>query len=84
MTTKDILPQIFKSYFEINSDIHNYGTRMKSSLHVFARKSTSGQRCVRNKACSLWNKLPMEIKTKPTLAQFKNALHSYLQLTSDN
>ena len=62
---KKILPNCFKDYFTIPSEIHEYPTRFACddnwAVNFHCTKSTS-QRSIKFTGCKLWNDLPSEFK----------------------
>ena len=74
---KDKLPVIFSSYFTPNSFIHSYDTRNKSDLHIESIQTAIGKRSVTIKGCSLWNKLPLDLKETKSVKHFKVELKDY-------
>ena len=66
INNRDKLPDIFVSYFVENRCIHL--TNVQSSI---------GKKSISNKGCSLWNKLPNEIKLIHSNKTFKIRLKGY-------
>ena len=63
INNKEKLPVIFESYFVQNKYIHSYDTRRKCDLHLSSIQLTVSKKSIANKGCSLWNKLPDNIKS---------------------
>jgi hypothetical protein len=59
---QDKLPEAFRSYFVINTDIHCYNTRIKEDIQVACSNLSIGHKCLKAKAGSLWNALPSYLK----------------------
>ena len=63
---KKILPNCFKGYFTIPSEIHEYPTRFACddnwAVNFHCTKSTT-QRSIKFTRCKLWNDLPSEFKS---------------------
>jgi len=47
---------------ELNRTFHNYDTRDINDIHIFRVNSRLNQKCIKFKAATLWNKLPVKIK----------------------
>jgi len=77
INNRDKLPDIFVSYFVENRYIHYYDTRKKCDLHLTNVQSSIGKKSISNKGCSLWNKLPNEIKLIHSNKTFKIRLKGY-------
>jgi len=48
--------------FVINSEVHNYNTRLSQNLHLFNTRTLYGQRYIKYKGSLLWNSLPMPLR----------------------
>ena len=57
---------------------HSYSTRNRSNLHAAFQRTTSTQRSLKYSAPTVWNQLPNELKTAPSLPIFKRKLKSHL------
>ena len=77
---KSTLPEAYNEYFTANTSIHSYNTRGKDDIHLTSCKSSYGLRCIRNKAASLWNALPTDLKSDMSINMFKKRLHYHLLL----
>ena len=80
--TPDHIPIGFHSYFQLNSEIHNYNTRQASSLHPPLYSTTQGQFSIKYRGTILWD----QYSTGPqpiSLVCYKNTLKAILidQLT---
>ena len=72
-------PVYIKELLQPYKSPRNQRLNQKGLLHVpQTRYATCGDRAFYKAAPKLWNNLPIEIKHKKTLMQFKNALKSYL------
>ena len=74
----DKLPEVFENYFELNRTVHTHGTRSSDDVHIFRVNSALGQRCIKYKAATLWNKLPHEIKELRSVHLFKSRFKSHI------
>jgi hypothetical protein len=75
---QDKLPEAFRNYFVINTDIHCYNTRIKEDIHVACPKLSIGHKCLKAKAGSLWNALPSYLKNNMSTGVFKYKIRNYL------
>jgi hypothetical protein len=78
---RSTLPEVFSEYFTINANIHSHNTRSKENIHLPSYRLSYGHRCLKNKAASLWNALPFELRSNMTVCSFKNKLREYLSLS---
>jgi hypothetical protein len=72
------LPEIFSKNMLLNNEIHNYHTRSQFAFHRISCNSTYGSKTSFNMCAKLWNSLPNNLKTIPSLNLFKKNLKSYL------
>ena len=77
------LPDIFVSYFTINSEYHGYCTRSKGDPHLELFTSSLGQRSLKYKEPRLWCSLSDQLKTISSTHSFKHKLKIYLQNQQD-
>ena len=75
-----LVPSVFHSYFVYNHDIHNYGTRTRSDLHIFVPNSSFGKRRIKYNCSVLWNRLPDHVKVCSTLKVFTKNIKNHLNL----
>ena len=57
---------IFRTYFQKRNEFHDRDLRYTDRLHIPAATTALAQSATRNTGVSLWNKLPEEIKNRPT------------------
>ena len=62
------LPYKFQEMFTLNSQIHNYNTRSKHSLHIPPVRTNYRQFSIRYQGPTLFNSLSNEIKQNASLA----------------
>jgi len=62
-----------RNYFELNITFHNYNTRNINDMRVNSRLS---QKCIKFKAATVWNKLPLKIKEQRSINTFKAQLNT--------
>jgi hypothetical protein len=48
------------------------------SIHLISCRLSYGHRCIKSKAASLWNALPIELKNDMSVSMFKKKLSYYL------
>jgi len=65
--------------FVINSEVHDYNTRLSQNLHLFNTRTSYGQRCIKYKGSSLWNSLPMPLRLCSSIAVSKRHVKNYLR-----
>jgi hypothetical protein len=75
---RSTLPEAYSEYFIANANIHNYNTRCKDDIHLNSCKLSYGHRCIKSKAASLWNALPVELKNDMSVNMFKKKLSYHL------
>jgi hypothetical protein len=68
---RSTLPETYSEYFIANANIHNYNTRCKHDIHLNNCRLSYGHRCIKSKAASLWNALPVELKNEMSVNMFK-------------
>jgi len=76
INNKEKLPVIFESYFVQNKCIHSYDTRTKCDLHLRSIQLMVARKPIA-KGCSLWNKLPHNIKPITSNKTFRIRLKKY-------
>ena len=67
-------------YYVVNSAIHQYSTRQNTNLHVPKCRTSLRQATIVFQGPKLWNSLPLEIRTNPSLNSFKKSLKLFLLL----
>lgn len=73
------IPSVFKNYFDLNKNVHEHNTRLRSDIHLHRTNSKYGQKCLKFKGACLWNKLPEQIKMQTDSASaFKTRLRQFL------
>jgi len=74
------LPSTITTLFNPITDVHSHSTRSSCSQNLFSQSSTTSIRynCVAIQGPIIWNSLPANIKTAPSLHSFKKLLKSYL------
>ena len=75
------LPSLFSDYFIINKNIHHYFTRQSHNIHQFALNTSLRKLSIKNFGSSLWNSLPILLKTTPSMPSFK---HTYKKILISN
>ena len=64
----------FRSRLTLNSDIHDYNTRISSNLRSPFERLDSGRKSFLIKGIKIWNKLPDGIKSANSIIYFKSKL----------
>ena len=73
-----LTPDVFKNFYQINSDLHNYGTRQSDNIVVDLRRGTRSSFSMKHLGPSVWNELPLSIRAAEHVPQFKKNLKDYL------
>ena len=73
----DILPQGYRNKFVIANQIHSYCTRESSMYRLPFCRTEHYRHSLQYRGPFLWNSLPSDIKSAPTLYSFKKALKSH-------
>ena len=76
------LPEIFKTFFTKNREIHNYPTRAATNLRPPTIKTKIASNFVRKTGTSLWNLIEGKLNTTVRLDTLKKHLKRYI-LTHD-
>jgi hypothetical protein len=74
----NIIPFLDHHKFPIGSDIHNYNTRHKNDLRTPFCRTVLRQNTICFQGPKLWNTLPDEIKSAPSLEIFKKLFKAFL------
>ena len=72
-----LTPDVFKNFYQINSDLHNYGTRQSDNIVVDLRRGTRSSFSMKHLGPSVWNELPLIIRAAEHVPQFKKNLKDY-------
>ena len=77
--TQRTVPEYLIDSLVMNSDVHSRNTRYAKCNFSCPKynRITEGGRSFTVSAVQLWNNLPVEIKSKPSLKSFKSALRDY-------
>ena len=65
------LSEIFKDYFVVNKDIHNYNTRNAFLLHKKCNRTNYNKHTLSNKGIDVWNNVPLRYKEIRAYPLFK-------------
>jgi len=74
MFNSHLLPSVFHGYFDLNSSVHCYSTRLSDKLHLCSVYSSSGRKCIKFKGSQSWNNLSV----LSSYVLFKCRLKDYL------
>ena len=77
---KNLLPAAFRSYFRLNSEIHEHDTRSKTLVHLSQSNKMSGTKNLNVFGSRLWNTLPIHISSTVDISLFKTKIKNYLYL----
>ena len=66
-----LLPESFKDFFTLNSDIHSYPTRNSQNFHLVNPRLLIAHTSIRHHGPDLWNTLPDNITSCQNLFAFK-------------
>ena len=73
-----MLPVNLMSYFYTNDTVHNYQTRNSNNFHLPHMRLSVSQKSIFFQGPKLWNDLPLDIKTSPSINVFKRRFKKYL------
>ena len=65
------LPRLDHQLFVPNSSLHIYNTRQRDHLHTFHCRTKCRQNTINYQGPKLWNELPIELKSVPSIYIFK-------------
>ena len=77
---QNLLPDTFKDYFILNSDIHQYRTRQSGKIHAKKAKTAFGSNTIKVSGAKLYNNLPNHVTNCQTLSSFKKYAKKHLLL----
>lgn len=75
----NLLPCQIKNYFNIQQGRHTYNTRQVNNLAVTKYKTELYSKSIRILGPKLWNTLPNEIKSSPSLNSFKKKVMKFMK-----
>src|SRR2546425_957756 len=70
--------QHFKIIFHSVNLTDKYNSRRQHDLYIRQSNSNWGRKCLKTKACALWNKLPNEVKSITEKSLFCKTIKKYL------
>jgi len=76
--SRNLLPETFRDYFTLNTEIHHYKTRQTNNYHFFSITTCIKKYSTKFSGPKLWNSLPTELKSIKSLPAFKRQLKSLL------
>jgi len=74
---RDLLPPVYKGFFNLVSEIHSYPTRNSKNYRCAFAQTNTRLFSMKYVGASLWNKIPQEIRQMPTLSLF---MYSHISL----
>ena len=75
---KSYIPNNISELFCYNADIHSYNTRGSSNFHLPKIRTSLAKNCIFYKGPIIWNKLPLFVKSSPSLSVFKRRYKTQL------
>ena len=69
---RSTLPEEFSDYFAVNSDIHSHNARSKEYIHLPNYRLSYEHHCLKHRAASLSNALPLELRSEMSACSFIN------------
>ena len=75
---RNLLPSIYKHYFQLSSQVHPYFTRNSSAYRRTYARTNTRLFSIKSIGVAIWGKIPMEIRLSPSIWVFKNKLSTYL------
>ena len=67
-----LTPEIFKDYFVLIENVHNYDTRARDGLYVIPTTKKTYKNNLKAKAKSLWDSIPKLSKLVPLYSPSRN------------
>ena len=74
----EFVPELFQEYYKSKSEIHNYKTRTRATLHVPDYNIDIRKLSIRFKGVYVWNFVSKYISPKCSLNIFKRSLRKFL------
>ena len=78
LCSKKRLPISLMNNFCLNKSVHNYQTRSVENYHIPRVRLTACEKSIFFQGPKIWNDIPHEIKTSPSLNVFKRRYKKYL------
>ena len=72
------LPAIFHNYFVTNRFIHDHFTRHNEDIHILRCNTNVRAFCIKIYGAKIWNSVPLNIKSAPSINIFKHKFRSHL------
>ena len=72
-----LAPDIFKSFYQTNSDLHNYGSKHNSDIVVDLRHGTQSSFSMKHLGSSVRNGISVSIRAAGHVLEFKKKLKDY-------
>ncbi|MFZ2540057.1 MAG: reverse transcriptase family protein [Oscillospiraceae bacterium] len=69
-----------QKYYNINSDIHCYNTRQKNNMHIPICRTSTRRNTIAYQGPKLWNTLPEDMRSSPSINIFQNKVKKLLML----
>ena len=79
----NLVPHLCHHHFVWNASIHDHNTRSSHHLHVPYCRTGLRQNTIQFQGPKLWNILPEEIRSAPSIINFKKRVRIYIMNVSD-
>jgi len=81
---RNLLPSIFRNFFELSSEVHSHYTRNSSLYHPIYARTNTRLFSIRKTGVTTWNKIPLKIRLSSSLWLFKKNLRAHILEVSCN
>ena len=75
----NLIPPLSHQHFIVNSTLHSYNTRNKDNLHINYCRTKLRQSTVNWQGPRLWNLLPTEVRSVPSINVFKKRVKCFIR-----
>ena len=65
------LPNTFDNMFYLNSELHNYPTRISFNVHLINPITALAHKSIKHTGPDIWNSIPLHIRSQSTINRFK-------------
>jgi len=78
------MPSIFAGYFSLSKLSVRYNSRRQNDLYINQSNTKYGRKCLKTKACVLWNSLTEEVKSISVHSLFCKSIKKKLMSTTED